>query len=74
MRDKYVLFVFQSFHTLFSHTHTKKKRQWRFFGMEVTVVLYEQVFLKGELIVRHVVALFCQNPGKIKGGRVDEYS
>jgi len=43
--------------------------------MEVTVVLYEQVFLKGELIVRHVVALFCQNPGKIKGGgRVDEYS
>jgi len=45
-RDKYVLFVFQSFHTLFSHTPKKK-------AMEVTVVLYEQVFLKEELIVRH---------------------
>lgn len=36
--------------------------------MEVTIVLYEQVFLKGELIVRHVVAPFCQNLGEIKGG------
>ncbi len=43
--------------------------------MEVTVVLYEQVFLKGELIVRHVVAPFCQYLGEIKGGgSVDEYS
>lgn len=51
----------------FFHTH-KKKRQWRFFWHGGTVVLYEQVFLKGELIVRHVVALFCQYLGEIKRG------
>lgn len=67
MRDKYVLFVFSIFSYPF-FTQPKKKRQWRFFWHGGTVVLYEQVFLKGELIVRHVVAPFCQNLGEIKRG------
>jgi len=73
MRDKYVLFVFSIFSYPFFHTTKKNGNEaflaWRY-RCTVRACLPEM-----RIFVRHVVALFCQYLGKIKGGgSVDEYS